>query len=138
MAHSLAELRPRFQRKPATRTPMQRDDIFHGDYSPASQATVGGENRERANVGLQCAASRAPGVAAVDAKFLATARSIKPSPRGHRAEFPVTGYRPVEPRHGGHTRLDTGTHVSLQEARRFIAVPAQRPGLKLPCTEEIT
>jgi len=84
-----------------------------------------------------------PGIYFYDKHVVATARSLRPSPRG---ELEITdlnrlylerGELRVELLGRGTTWLDTGTPDSLADATQFVQVIQQRQGLKIACPEEI-
>jgi glucose-1-phosphate thymidylyltransferase len=78
-----------------------------------------------------------------DNQVIEIAKNLAPSPRG---EFEIThvnktylqqGNLRVELLGRGVAWLDTGTHMSLQQASNFIGTIQQRQGLMIACLEEI-
>lgn len=84
-----------------------------------------------------------PGLYFYDRDVVDIAASIKPSPRGELEITEVNniylsqGRLRVELLGRGFCWLDTGTHVSLQQAASYVQTLQDRQGIKISCIEEI-
>jgi glucose-1-phosphate thymidylyltransferase len=84
-----------------------------------------------------------PGIYFFDAKVVAFAKAVKPSPRGELeiadiiSMYLAQGCLDVEVMGRGTAWLDTGTHDDLLAAAQFIATLDKRQGLKVNCPEEV-